>query len=837
MSPASGHGLRLLDVTKSFPGVRALKGVSLEVRAGEVHGLVGENGAGKSTLVSIAGGELTPDSGSVEIAGQPLTEPTPRAAQRLGLAEVHQHPALAPDLSVAENLYLGLPGERRPRLGALNRWATEILRSAGVGVPAHIEVARLTQAQRHQVEIAKALALSPKALVLDEPTEALDRDQIDALFAQVREVAAAGTSVVYISHRIREVREIADRITVLRDGEVRGVFAVDQLDEDEVIRLIVGRPLETTFPAKGSSLGGEVVLRAQDLSGDGFSNVSLDVRAGEIVGLGGIAGNGQREFLRAISGLAGASGTVQVAGAPVRLGSPERARSAGLVHIPSERHAEGLFLSLPVRPNVSVTSLPRYASGGFVRGAREGDVVAREATALAIRTPSIETGVATLSGGNQQKVMMARAKLADARVLLVDEPTQGVDAGGRVEIFQILRGLASSGAAVVVVASDARELAGLCDRVLTFSRGRVGEEFTGADVTEEKITGSVLRSTTLRESEARAGQREWLERLLAPSVLPPVVLAVLLVLLGIYATQVNSTYLTSLNLNGLLILLAGTACVAMGQLIVVMVGSLDLSVGPLTGLLVVIGSFYFSEGASGARLVIGLALMLVACLLTGAINGLLAERLRINPVIATLAMFFVLQGVSLILRPTPEGLISGGFASQVQLSVGFVPVAFIIAVVLAVALQWGLRRTWCGLALRSVGSAAEASRRLGVRVKTVRFCAYLACSLACFGTGVLLLAQIGIGDAGSGADYTLLSLTAVLLGGASVRGGRGTFIGALLGAALIHQTATVATFLRLSPAWNYWLTGLLALAAVIAFSRTWRQAEQPAYGPPQRGLT
>jgi ribose transport system ATP-binding protein len=831
VTEASTEVLRVAEVSKAFPGVQALQAVSLGVAAGEVHALVGENGAGKTTLVAIAAGELAPDAGSVEIGGEPLEASTPRAAQRLGLAQVHQHPALAPDLTVAENLYLGLPAERRPKLGKVNSWAAGILERGGIDVSPTTEAADLSTGEWHLIEMAKALALEPRVLILDEPTEFLDREQVDRLFAQIRDLVAHGTGVVYISHRIREVQQIADRVTVLRDGEVVGSFVAGEVDEDGIVAMIVGRPVDTVFPPKARDADSPPTLRLRGVSGEGFRDVDLEVQPGQIVGLGGIEGNGQREFLRALAGLGGVDGEVRLDGESVRLGSPERARAAGLVHIPGERHREGLFLSLPVRHNVSAMSLPRYAVGGLLRIRREAAGAANAADSLQIRTPSVETGVAALSGGNQQKAMMARATLAEPRVLLVDEPTQGVDAGGRVEIFRILRNVADEGAPVVVVAADARELAGLCDRVVIFSRGRTVGELSGDDVTEENITGAALRSTTLRDrgSERAHHDRPPLaRRLLARDTLPSVVLALLIVALGMWATQVNGSYLTGQNLGDVMALASVIAFVALGQLILVLVGSLDLSVGPLIGLLVCLGSFFFTDGGAVDRILLGIFVLALVCIGAGVLNGTLAEGLHINPVVATLATFFVFQGISLELRPTPEGLASQDVTGAIDSSFGFVPVAFVLVIVLGLLLQRSLRHTRWGLSLRGVGSDPNASRRLGLPVRRVRFFAYVACSFSCLAAGLLSIAQLGVGDATAGTSYTLSSLTAVLLGGARVQGGRGSFVGVVLGAILIQQTATVAQFLNLSAAWTYWLVGGLALGAVVVYSRGWRRNAQPA---------
>ena len=344
----------------------------------------------------------------------------------------------------------------------------------GAAIDPSARVSELSVADRQLVEIAKALALEPKVLVLDEPTESLTPVESDLLFEQVRAITAAGTAVVYISHRLPEVQRIADRITVLRDGETRGTVAAASVSEAEILRLIIGRAVDQAFPPKAElAPDAEPLVSVRGLSGPRFHDVSLDVRPGEIVGLAGVEGNGQREFLRALAGLLRASGSVTLAGRRVPLGDPGKVQRAGIVHLPGDRHAEGVLLPLSVRENVSLLALGDVARGGIVQRGREAELVAAQIQQLDVRTPGMETPISALSGGNQQKVLFARSLLARPVVLLADEPTRGVDANARLELYQVLRRAAQAGQAVIVVSSDVVELQGLCDRVLVFSRGQV----------------------------------------------------------------------------------------------------------------------------------------------------------------------------------------------------------------------------------------------------------------------------------------------------------------------------------------------------------------------------
>src|ERR1700749_3817617 len=380
MESSTAHpiALRLTDVRKSFGAVRALKGVTLEVRAGEVHALLGENGAGKSTLMAVAAGSLQPDEGTVEIAGGTLKTASPGAAQALGLGVVYQPPALAEDLTVVENMLLSMPRKLRPSYSKAPAWAREALATIGAEkIDVSSRISELTAAETQLVEIAKALALDPKVLILDEPTAALESEEVEHLFQQVRAIRERGTAIVYISHRIPEVEAIADRLTVLRDGSTRGTFGVDEVDEAKILELIAGRELEAVFPEKlGPGQAGKPVLSVAELSGSNFDDVSLEIAEGEIVGIAGVAGNGQREFVRALAGLGGHTGTVTVNGGEVNLRNARRAQRDGVFYVSSDRQREGIFPALSVRENAVASSLQSFTKFGVVDGKDERGALA-----------------------------------------------------------------------------------------------------------------------------------------------------------------------------------------------------------------------------------------------------------------------------------------------------------------------------------------------------------------------------------------------------------------------------------------------------------------------------
>jgi len=803
--------LELRGVTKVFPGVKALDDVDLEVVRGEVHGIVGENGAGKSTLMAIASGALVPEAGSVRIDGH-LVEPgsTSQAHDR-GIAIVRQEPALLPDLTVAENMYLGMPRRLRPRLRDLVAWCGELLADWNphhtVDPCARVEMLR--PEDRFVVDIVRALAQQPTVLVLDEPTEHLAGPDVDRLFAAIQRRVGAGGAVVYISHRIVEVKQVADRVSVLRDGRLVGTHDAAGLGEREIVDLVVGRRLGAVFPDKrpGCSTGdgSRVVLSVDALD--------LQVFAGEIVGFAGIEGNGQREALRAIAGVGPRGGRVVVDGRPVGWQDPR------VVFLTGDRHHEGIFPGLDVRDTVALRNLRQLSSAGVVRGRREREFAEQAVRDFGVKTPDIDTLVETLSGGNQQKVLIASALRRTPRVLAVEEPTQGVDVGAKVGIYDVLRTeAAEQDMAVVVASSDVRELVGLCDRVLVFSRGQVMTELAGDGLTEVSVTAAMLTATTERVSHARSSSRvvHWL----AGDTAPLATVSFAVGVLGALAASASDFYLTSINLSLTLALVAVLGFAALGQTVALMAGVVDLSVGPLMGFLIVVQSFFLVYGASGPSQLTGWLLLVVVPTAVGVVNWALVDLVELNAIVATIITFITLQALSLLLRPQPGGMFMPALLDGLGTQLGPVPVAFVVMIVAAIGLQILVRRSRLGICLRAVGSHAEAARANGIRVRGTRMAAFVGCSWFGAAAGLLLMAQVGTGNPSSGEEYTLISISAAVIGGASLSGGRGSFVGAAVAALFVTQVVAAVPFLDLGPAWASLLPGIMTLAAVALYSKS-----------------
>ena len=806
----------MTGISKFYSGVAALEDVSIEFYAGEVHAVLGENGAGKSTLMNIITGVTQPDRGEIEVEGRRVSPMTPETSAALGISISYQHPAILDDLSVLENLRVSLPHALFKGRSA-HAVASEILHSVGLRLPLRVRGDSLTIAQKQLLEIGKALAVRPKVLILDEPTASLDRESTDLLFARVRAVVKAGTSVIYITHRLAEIRQIGHRVTVLRDGRVRGSGLVAQVTDEALLNMIVGRELGSTFPPKATGGGGDVNFSVRSLTGRQFHDVSFEAARGEIVGVAGVAGNGQSELMRALAGLEPSVGAVEIGGRILTQSDLLRK----VAYMPSDRLAEGLAGDLSVRENASMSALGAFASFGVVSRRREIEQVTNAFGSLALKAASIESPVTSLSGGNQQKVVLARALLSDPGLIVADEPTQGVDVGARAEIYRILREITASGKPVVVKSSDATELEGLCDKVVVLSRGRVVETLTGGDVAEARIVAAAVSADHSHDVSivvARGRPRGRLRHFLQADNAPAVPLAIVTVLLALYGYAHNANFLSAFNVYNVLMLATALGFVAMGQTIALLLAGVDLSVGPLAGFLVVVASFFVNDGKPPEMIAAGFGLMLVGALVVGAINGSLIRFANFTPIAATLAMYIGLQGCSFLLRDGPDGYINASVSAAITYQIGPIPVAFIVLVACVVAGEYAIRNSRAGWELRAVGSDEESARRIGLSIDRIVILGYVSSSLFAALGAVMLMAQIGVGDPQQGVSYTLSSITAVVLGGTSLRGGRGTFVGTAIGALLLTEVLSAVAFLGLSQTYQYVFQGALILIAALIYS-------------------
>jgi ribose transport system ATP-binding protein len=829
-SAAAGPALRAAEVSKTYGRVKALQPTTLELAPGEVHALVGENGSGKSTFVGIVSGTVAPDTGAVEVGGRACRAHTPWESQRLGALTVFQDGSVIPELSIAQNLYLGTPAARRPAYREVNAWARGQLEEFGLGrLAPKLPAGKLSAADRQLLEIARAMMAGPTVLLLDEATSALDAAGVDAALGLMRKAAAAGSAVLFVTHRLSEVFRVADRISVLRDGRYRGTHDPAAIDQDGLVELMAGRSVNVEFPPVAAQVG-EPILEAKGLAGDGYGPLDLRLRRGEILGIAGADGNGQLQLLGDLAALADPKGELTVEGRPVRTFG--QAWDAGVAYLSSDRREESLFQTLPIRENLVAGVLGKLSQGGVVTKAREDRQVEESIDRYGIKLGSPEEPMTSLSGGNQQKVALGKVLETAPRVLLCDEPTQGVDVRSRLEIYRMLRDGAEAGLAVIIVSSDAAELAGLCDRVIVLSRGQIVAEMQAEGSSEESIVhafaghqsdgaerrqaGAVAPApTAVRSPWTRVrdfvGRHEDLARLS--------LLALILVLLGAYTQSRESTFLTPAGVYNVLLLALPLAAVAAAQFVVMFIGGIDLSVAGTMAVTVCLLSFWVQSDSTAVALVLSLAIGIGVGILIGLGNSTLIERLQISPVIATIATLGILQGVSLTLRPTAAGSIDLGLTELLTQKVWVLPLPLIVIGALFLLADWLMRSTGTGLRLRAVGLNAQFAYRLGVNAPRLRQLSYVVCGALAGVAGVILAGQVGVGDATVGNQYLLLAVAAPILGGASLLGGRGTFIGCGLGSVLLALGLTLPTTLNLGEGWNYILTGGLTLIALTIYTQ------------------
>ncbi|HEY0777165.1 MAG TPA: sugar ABC transporter ATP-binding protein [Gemmatirosa sp.] len=490
--------LAATDLTKSYAGVQALKRASFDLRAGEVHALVGENGAGKSTLIKILTGAVRPDGGEIRVAGLPVAEHSPRAAKARGIAAIYQQPALFPELTVAENLALGVE-PRRGRWGRID-WparrarAAALLARVGARVSPDADAGSLSMPEQQLVEIARALGADARVLVLDEPTASLGEEDAQNLLRVVRELRARGVGMIYISHRLDELPAIADRVTVLRDGRTIDTRPMSEVSRPQLIQLMVGRELAAVFPKRPVPIGEPVLeVRGLGCAAAGVRDVTLTVRAGEIVGLAGLVGAGRTELARTIFGITPAdAGEIRIRGRRVAITNPADAIAHGIAYVPEDRRRHGVVPELPISANVTLASLDRITRRGALDFGRERAVAADSVRRLGVKTPSIRTPASALSGGNQQKVALGRWLMTQPAVLILDEPTQGIDVGAKSEIHALMTDLAEQGAAVLMISSELPEVIGMSDRVAVMCAGTVVDVCDRADATPQRILQGAL---------------------------------------------------------------------------------------------------------------------------------------------------------------------------------------------------------------------------------------------------------------------------------------------------------------------------------------------------------
>lgn len=818
-------------LSKRYGAVQALDDVSLTLASGEIHALVGENGSGKSTLVGIVSGTVARDAGDLSITGTHIGAARPALSQRHGAITVFQDGSLIGDLTLAQNLYLGTDPGHRPAFSQIALWAEDLLRDYGFDIDTRLKASSLPPGDRQLVEIVRAVACEPAVLVLDEATSALDSHGVDVVLELMRRVAARGSAVLFVTHRLSEVMRVADRVTVLRDGLFRGTHDASDTTPQRLVELMAGTRLDLEFPERIDDGDGTAVLTARGVEGLGFGPVDVDLRAGQIVGIAGADGNGQLPLLKGLACLGDYRGTVEVAGH--RLRSYGAAVAHKVVYLSSNRKIESLFGGLTVGDNIGLGVLDDNSSAGFMRLRKERAFVDDAIDRYRIRVGHSSQLPTELSGGNQQKVALSRVLAMQPRVVLIDEPTQGVDVRSRLDIYRFLRAIADSGSAVVVVSSDASELAGLCDRILVMSRGKVTGELEGTTATEESIVGAFAVEHELgegadtREEGADAstaagsygprGRQSWLRRSATAESVRLAALVVLIVLLALFANSRNDSFLTELGIYNVTLLALPLIAVAAAQYFVLLVGGIDVSVGAVMTLAVVLMSQWAPTGSTGKVLFTALLVALVLGVTVGGINALLVEKVGISPVITTIATLGIVSGLAYIMRPTADGLIAPALADELMIRrIGPIPVSLIVLLALLALADVWFRHTGSGLRLRAVGLDGLYASRLGISSARLRTICYLLCATIAGLAGVILASQVGIGDPNAGNSFTLLAIAAPVLGGAALSGGHGSLVGAAIGASILVLSQSLVAVLALDDGTRFVFAGVLTLLALLS---------------------
>jgi ABC-type sugar transport system ATPase subunit/ribose/xylose/arabinose/galactoside ABC-type transport system permease subunit len=819
----------LAGIGKTFPGVVALADVALTLRPGRVHALVGENGAGKSTLIHILSGNLAPDRGEIRLGGRPVHFADAHAARRLGIVTVHQEVDLFPDLTVAENVGLeqGLLGRRGwVNWGRQRQRARQALAAVEADLPPDTPAAGLSPAQRQLLTLAAALAQPAQVLILDEPTSSLSAAETDILFDRVRRLRDRGTAVLYVSHRFEEIFALADEVTVLRDGRHVWSGPLADTSPDHLIHLMVGRELEAPRP-RASLAQGPVRFRCHNLSAtDGtFTGVSLEVRGGEILGLYGLVGAGRSEWAQAVLGLRPlASGDVWLNGQAVVPRGPGRMARQGLAYVPEDRLRQGLCRGLSVRANLVLATLRQLARGLWLGRGPEARRTRAAVETLAIRLRSIEQAAGTLSGGNQQKVVLGRWLERQPDVLLLDEPTRGIDVAAKAEVHGLIRRLAGEGRAVVLISSDLPEVLSQSDRVGVFREGRLAGLFDPHTTSANEVAAAALPSSKSQgpgSDHQRVGVRP-LKLGARGRVLPlreAALLALVLVLFGLQQWRAGRVFEAS-HLQDLATDTALLGFCALGAALVILAGGIDISLGSLMALSAAVAGGLWQEGWP-------LSVVLPVAVLVGGAGGLANAALtlagRVHPIVVTLGTLSLYRGLMLWWLQG-DVQIPGDVRGQFVAPVGGLPLVVWLGLATQALGVLFLRHTVPGRELYGVGSNPAAARRVGISRARVWLTAFTLQGVLAGLAGLLYLARSGQLQPISYEDLTLKAIAAAVVGGVALTGGRGTVAGVLLGCLFLVTLASACEFLRIPVTWQRTLVGAVMVVAV-ALDTLWRRRQ------------
>lgn len=814
--------LKIDRLSKSFPGVQALDSVSLEIRKGEVHAVVGENGAGKSTLMKILAGAEAPDQGTIFLNGQQFQSFDPQSARRLGIGIIFQEFNLIPYLSAAKNISLGREPHswgwifNKKEINDAVKWLKEIEAQIPPTSPIHW----LSVGQQQQIEIAKALSLNAGILIMDEPASALSASERDHLFALIDKLRQRAITILYVSHSLDEVFRVSDRVTVLKDGKLVYTRPIRHATTDDLIAAMVGRKLDRIYPPKAEKMGNPILSVKNFSSKDKLKNVCFDLREGEILGIYGLVGAGRTELCKALFGVVSSSGEISLHGKSLSKRNPSAAIKTGITFLTEDRKNEGLIMGLSVRKNIALPSLDMRSLWGIINDHEERRQTGKITEKLRIKTPTIENDVYYLSGGNQQKVVIGKWLLAEPRILICDEPTRGVDVGAKMEIYSHLRELADQGLAVILVSSELPEIIGMSDRILVMRNGRIVSEFNRAEFSEEIILAAGLSETHAHSAPDKpvtatafqqhlaaklGGAKKWIVQ--ADLVVFSTLLA--LIAVGIFS---SASFLTNYNITSILRHAAALGIVSMGQAVVMICGGIDIAVGSIISLTTILSALIM--GGSNAMILPAVFACWGAGFMVGALNGFAVVKLRIVPFIATLGMMSIVHGIVLLITHGPVGSIGKLFRYVSRGSVGPFPSALIVICFVFILAVLVMNKTVYGRHVFATGANSEVSRLSGIRINWITFSSYIVSAVCAVFAGLYLTSRMGMGDPLVGRGFEVDSIIAVLIGGVPFGGGKGNILGVIAGVLLLSVLANLLNMWNLQSWYHQIVKAMILLMAI-----------------------
>lgn len=826
VAAAATAGLR--NASKRFGGTIALAEASFDLLPGEVLALLGENGAGKSTCVKLLAGVYRPDSGAVIIDGQPVEHWSPLEAQRRGIAVMHQHPGLFGDLTVFENIFVGhMP---RRALGSIDyermrEEARGLIEVVGLSCSPEDRLNQLRTSEQQLVEIARALSVNAKVLIMDEPTAALSQREVERLFAVVAQLRARQVAMMFVGHRMEEIFRIADRIAVLRDGHLIGVKPAAELDRDQAVQMMIGRPLKAIYPQWESKPGAEVLAVSGLTRDEAFRDVSFTVRAGEIVGLGGLVGSGRTEIARVLFGIDQPSaGTITLGGKPVSFADPPAAMAAGIAYVSEDRLGQSLVMDFPILANASLPVIEKATFAGLVMRRQELGLVEPHLRRLKLKFRSFDQPVKTLSGGNQQKVVLSKWLATNPRLLILDEPTQGIDVESKSEVHTMIAELAQQGLAIILISSELPELVSMCDRIVVLREGEVTGEFSRSDVDQERViraatdadaaeVPSVLSRPHPGEAEGGEAPPSFLQSLLRHRELG-LIAAMAVVALPVMA--VNPRMISPENLTAVAMDAALLMIVAVAQMLVLLTRNIDLSVASVIGLSAY-GAASFMHGHPEASILLGIGVACGIGFACGALNGLVVTVGRVPAIVVTLGSLSVFRGLNSLWaggKQISADQVPQSWLDMTSARVAGIPAVILIALVCVIVIGLALRHLPVGRELYAIGSNPDGATLIGIRKTALVLGAFMVAGLLAGFDGALWASRYATIDARVALGFELTVIASVVVGGVAIRGGAGSVLGVVLGALTLLVIQNGLTLVRVDPLWLQGVYGLVILLAV-----------------------